>query len=185
VGARSTTARRGAPGEALTRFLLDTSIVSAAMWKIPDTGVLEKLDEHGGECAISAHVWHELRYGVARLPRGKRRDLLEAFLRDVVYPTLPILVYDERAAEWLAKSACDSRKLVSTQPSWTARSQPSQRPTGSRSLPPTPRTSRSSKASVFKTGCPAVAELHAPSQCAACVTGVRRSENQEQRPRHA
>jgi len=86
----------------LTRFLLDTSTVSAAMWKTPDAGVLEKLEEHGGECAISAHVWHELRYGVARLPRGKRRDVLEAFLRDVVHPTLPILAYDERAAEWLA-----------------------------------------------------------------------------------
>lgn len=72
------------------------------MWKTPDPGVLAKLGEHGGECAISAQVWHELRYGVGRLPRGKRRNLLEAFLRDVVYPTLPVLAYDERAAEWLA-----------------------------------------------------------------------------------
>jgi tRNA(fMet)-specific endonuclease VapC len=87
----------------LTRFLLDTSIVSAAMWKAPDPGVLTKLDEHGGECAISAHVWHELRFGIARLARGKRRDVLEAFLRDVVHPTLPILPYDERAADWLAQ----------------------------------------------------------------------------------
>jgi len=73
------------------------------MWKTPDPGVLEKLKEHGGECTISAHVWHELRYGVARLPRGKRRDVLQAFLRQVVHPTLPILAYDERAAEWLAE----------------------------------------------------------------------------------
>jgi tRNA(fMet)-specific endonuclease VapC len=86
----------------VTRFLLDTSIVSAAMWKVPDRGVLTKFEEHGGECAISAQVWHELRYGVGRLPRGKRRDVLAAFLHDVVYPTLPILAYDERAAEWLA-----------------------------------------------------------------------------------
>ena len=86
----------------MTRFLLDTSIVSAAMWKTPDAGVLEKLEKHGGECAISAHVWHELRYGVGRLPRGKRRDVLNAFLRDVVHPTLPILPYDEGAADWLA-----------------------------------------------------------------------------------
>ncbi|MES1173189.1 MAG: type II toxin-antitoxin system VapC family toxin [Myxococcales bacterium] len=82
--------------------MLDTSIVSAAMWKMPDPGVLDMLDKHGGECAISAHVWHELRWGVARLKRGKRRDVLEAFLREVVHPTLPILPYDERAAEWLA-----------------------------------------------------------------------------------
>jgi tRNA(fMet)-specific endonuclease VapC len=87
----------------LTRFLLDTSTVSAAMWKAPDPHVLSKLGEHGGECVISAQVWHELQYGVRRLPRGKRRGVLEAFLRDVVLPTLPILPYDEHAAEWLAE----------------------------------------------------------------------------------
>jgi tRNA(fMet)-specific endonuclease VapC len=85
------------------RFLLDTSTISAAMWKMPDPGVLAKLGEHGGECAISAQVWHELHYGVGRLARGKRRVILETFLREVVHPTLPILPYDERAAEWLAE----------------------------------------------------------------------------------
>jgi tRNA(fMet)-specific endonuclease VapC len=85
------------------RFLLDTSTVSAAMWKLPDPGVLAKLGEHGGECAISAQIWHELQYGVGRLARGKRRIILETFLREVVHPTLPILPYDERAAEWLAE----------------------------------------------------------------------------------
>ena len=73
------------------------------MWKVPDPAVLAKLGEHGGECAISAQVWHELQYGIGRLPRGKRRSALEAFLRDVVQPTLPILPYDERAADWLAE----------------------------------------------------------------------------------
>jgi tRNA(fMet)-specific endonuclease VapC len=85
------------------RFLLDTSTISAAMWKVPDPNVLAKLARHGGECAISAQVWHELQYGVGRLVRGKRRVILEAFLREVVHPTLPILPYDERAAEWLAE----------------------------------------------------------------------------------
>lgn len=103
MGARPAHASRRSPGEALTRFLLDTSTVSAAMWKEPDAGILAKLEQHGGECAISSQGWHELRYGVGRLPRGKRRAVLEAFLRDVVYPTLPILAYDERAAEWLAE----------------------------------------------------------------------------------
>ena len=86
----------------MIRFLLDTSTISAAMWKMPDPGVLAKLGQHGGECAISAQVWHELQYGVGRLARGKRRAILGAFLREVVHPTLPILPYDERAAEWLA-----------------------------------------------------------------------------------
>jgi tRNA(fMet)-specific endonuclease VapC len=87
----------------VTRFLLDTSTVSAAMWKVPDPGVLSKLREHGGESAISAQVWHELLYGVARLARGRRRDILETFLQEVVHPTLPVLPFDERAAEWLAR----------------------------------------------------------------------------------
>ena len=87
----------------MIRFLLDTSTISAAMWKVPDPDVLAKLAQHGGECAISAQVWHELQYGVGRLVRGKRRVILEAFLREVVHPTLPILPYDERAAEWLAE----------------------------------------------------------------------------------
>ena len=87
----------------MIRFLLDTSTISAAMWKVPDPGVLAKLGEHGGECAISAQVWHELQYGMGRLARGKRRVILETFLREVVHPTLPILPYDERAAEWLAE----------------------------------------------------------------------------------
>lgn len=84
----------------MTRFLLDTSTVSAAVWKKPDPGVLQRLGEHGGECAICAPVWHELQYGVRRLPRGKRRTALERFLEEVVRATLPILPYDERAAEW-------------------------------------------------------------------------------------
>lgn len=114
MGGRSAGAGCRSSGEVLTRYLLDTSTVSAAMWKAPDPGVLAKLEDHGGECAISAQVWHELRYGVGRLPRGKRRSVLDAFLRDVVYPTLPILAYDERAAEWLAEERIRLEKVGKT-----------------------------------------------------------------------
>lgn len=84
----------------MTRFLLDTSTVSAVVWKRPDPSVLANLREHGGESAICAPVWHELQFGVRRLPRGRRRTSLEEFLEEVVRATLPILPYDERAAEW-------------------------------------------------------------------------------------
>jgi tRNA(fMet)-specific endonuclease VapC len=84
------------------RFLLDTSIVSAAVWKLPDPRVLARLLEHGSECAIAAPVWHELQFGCRRLPRGKRRRAIEGYLEDVVRPTMPILGYDERAASWHA-----------------------------------------------------------------------------------
>jgi tRNA(fMet)-specific endonuclease VapC len=45
-------------------------------------------------------VWHELTYGCHRLPRGKRRSVLEAYLRDVVRGSFANLPYDEAAAAW-------------------------------------------------------------------------------------
>jgi len=45
-------------------------------------------------------VWHEVTYGCRRLPKGKRRLALEAYLRDVVHGSFPILPYDEAAAVW-------------------------------------------------------------------------------------
>jgi tRNA(fMet)-specific endonuclease VapC len=70
------------------------------MSKTPDPAILERLDAHGPECAIAAPVWHELTYGCRRLPKGRRRAALEAYLRDVVHGSFPILAYDEAAAAW-------------------------------------------------------------------------------------
>ncbi len=70
------------------------------MLKTPDAAILERLDALGPECAIAAPVWHELTYGCRRLPKGKRRTALEAYLRDVVHGSFPILPYDEAAAAW-------------------------------------------------------------------------------------
>ena len=39
-------------------------------------------------------------YGCRRLPRGKRRDAIDAYLNDVVKASFPILAYDEPAATW-------------------------------------------------------------------------------------
>jgi tRNA(fMet)-specific endonuclease VapC len=82
------------------RYLLDTSIVSAPVSKRPDPRILERLNEDGPECAIGAPIWHELIYGCRRLPKGRRRAALEAYLRDVVRASFPMLAYDEAAAEW-------------------------------------------------------------------------------------
>ena len=81
-------------------YLLDTGIVSAPVSKTPDPGILQRLEEHGPECAIAAPVWHELTYGCRRLPNGKRRVALETYLHEVVRGSFPILPYDEGAATW-------------------------------------------------------------------------------------
>lgn len=82
------------------RYLLDTSIVSSPIAKVPNAEVLKHLKAHGHECAIAAPVWHELTYGCQRLPRGKKREAIETYLQDVVLASFPVLAYDEIAAQW-------------------------------------------------------------------------------------
>jgi tRNA(fMet)-specific endonuclease VapC len=82
------------------RYLLDTSIVSSPISKTLSPEIVKRLESHGHECAIGAPVWHELTYGCQRLPRGRRRDALETYLKDVVLASFPVLAYDEPAAHW-------------------------------------------------------------------------------------
>jgi tRNA(fMet)-specific endonuclease VapC len=82
------------------RYLLDTSIVSLPISKVPSADIVKQLESKGHECAIAAPVWHELTYGCHRLPRGKRRHSLESYLQDVVLASFPVLAYDEPAAHW-------------------------------------------------------------------------------------
>jgi tRNA(fMet)-specific endonuclease VapC len=98
------------------RYLLDTGIVSNPISKKPDPAILKRLEEHGSECAIAAPVWHELTYGCRRLPRGKRRSAIEAYLRDVVRGSFPNLAYDEAAATWHAEERARLESLGQTSP---------------------------------------------------------------------
>lgn len=84
------------------KYLLDTNIVSEPLRPKPRHGVVRKLRRHEEEIAISSVVWHELRFGVERLPPSRRRLAIERYLDEVVLATMPILDYDRAAAEWHA-----------------------------------------------------------------------------------
>lgn len=81
-------------------YLLDTSTVSEPMKKAPDPALLRTLEKHAHESAICAPVWHELQYGCRLLAPGKKRAALEEYLKEVVYTSFTILLYDEVAAAW-------------------------------------------------------------------------------------
>lgn len=83
-------------------YLLDTNIISEPLRPKPNKNVLLRLQEHQGEIGISSIVWHELLYGLNRLPVSTRRAAIEAYLYEVVALSIPILPYDEGAAEWHA-----------------------------------------------------------------------------------
>jgi len=86
----------------MVKYLLDTNVISEAMKTVQNRSVLEKLRKHEYEIATAAPVWHELQYGCRRLPVSRKRELIESLLNDVKHD-MPILPYDEKAAEWHAK----------------------------------------------------------------------------------
>lgn len=85
------------------RFMLDTNVVAEPLGPRPNRGVLARLREHQAELTIAAPVWHELWFGSHRLPPSAKRRAIETYLHDVVAVTMPVLAYDERAAEWHAR----------------------------------------------------------------------------------
>lgn len=82
-------------------WLLDTNVLSELVRPRPAERVLARFTAVADDAAVAAVVWHELRFGVARLPQGRRRDALSAFVSDLV-SRFPVLPYDLRAAEWHA-----------------------------------------------------------------------------------
>ena len=84
------------------RFLLDTNVVSDTMKKAPTPKLLRRISLHEGHLAIASVTWHELRFGVERLPGGKRREALREAL-ELWRALVPILDYDANAADWHAR----------------------------------------------------------------------------------
>jgi tRNA(fMet)-specific endonuclease VapC len=84
------------------QYLLDTDVVSEPLRMKPRAGVLRKLRLHNGEIAIASVAWHELHFGMRRLPPSHRRTRVQTYLDEVVSMSMPILDYDAAAAEWHA-----------------------------------------------------------------------------------
>ena len=78
-------------------------MLSEPIKSLPSRPVLDAIERHDGELATCAIVWHELRYGVARLAASKKRQAIEAYLDEAIRGALPILPYDEEAAAWHAR----------------------------------------------------------------------------------
>lgn len=111
----------------MLRYLLDTNIVSELMRTAPDALLYERYQAEerasarreslqSESMAIASIVWHELAYGVERLPPGQRRTALERYLDEVVRRTLPILPFDEAAAFWFARERARLTSLGQTPP---------------------------------------------------------------------
>ncbi len=59
------------------------------------------MTEHEGEVALCSVTWHEILYGIERMPEGRNKERLREYFANI-RATMPILPYDERAAAWHA-----------------------------------------------------------------------------------
>lgn len=82
-------------------YLLDTSVVSELAKPKPNANTVRAFADHLHEVSLASVVLHEIRYGIERLPDGKRKDTIRGAM-DVIVNTLVVLPYDAKAAEWHA-----------------------------------------------------------------------------------
>ena len=93
-------------------ILLDTNVVSEPLKASCDKNVLSWLDEQVIETLyLSTISLAELRFGIAALPEGKRRDTLFSSLEQQVLPLFAgrILPFDEQASQAYATLRANSR----------------------------------------------------------------------------
>lgn len=83
-------------------YLLDTNILSEAVRPRPDPSVLARLQANAGQVNIAATTWHELWFGLLKMPASRKRDVIERFLLESAHK-IPVLPYDMAAAEWFAQ----------------------------------------------------------------------------------
>jgi tRNA(fMet)-specific endonuclease VapC len=85
----------------MSRYLIDTNILSEPIRPQPMLIVVETMRRHTNEIAIASITWHEILFGCRRLPPSRRRETLEQYLEEV-QDTFPILSYTPEAATWHA-----------------------------------------------------------------------------------
>ena len=84
------------------RYLVDTNVLSEPTRPRPSPELLRRMEACRGRIATAATVWHELCYGLEKLPPSRKREAIRSYLGDLRTADMPILAYDEEAARWHA-----------------------------------------------------------------------------------
>ncbi len=98
----------------MTRFLLDTNVLSEVLKPAPDLGVIEFLRARHSSLWLSVVVLCELEYGVGLLPAGRRRQRLATLVAGIAanYDDR-ILPVDREAARRAARFSARARRAGS------------------------------------------------------------------------
>ena len=52
-------------------FLLDTNVLSEPTRNLPNVNVVAQIYENGSDIAIAAVSWHEMLFGLSRMPKSQ------------------------------------------------------------------------------------------------------------------
>ena len=94
-------------------IILDTNVLSALMRQAPELPVVEWLDQQQADSVwITSVTFFEVRFGLAALPKGKRRQSLETAFARLLVEDLEdrVLAFDASAATEAAVLAADRQK---------------------------------------------------------------------------
>ena len=94
-------------------IILDTNVLSALMRQSPELPVVEWLDQQQADSVwITSVTLFEARFGLAVLPKGKRRQSLETAFARLLAEDLEdrVLAFDTSAAAEAAVLAADRQK---------------------------------------------------------------------------
>ena len=98
-------------------IILDTNVLSALMRKAPEAAVVDWLDRQPADSVwLSSITVFETRFGLALLPRGRRRNALERAFETVLTDDLAnrVIDFDVVAAAAAAQLAADRQKAGRT-----------------------------------------------------------------------
>jgi predicted nucleic acid-binding protein len=98
-------------------IVLDTNILSALMRRVPERPVVEWLDRQAAESIwITSITLFEARFGLALLPKGRRRQALEAAFEQFLAEDLEgrVLDFDRPSAEAAAVLAAECQRAGQT-----------------------------------------------------------------------
>ena len=98
----------------MTRYLLDTNIISNATKPAPSASLLEWMaGQYDDDLFISSLTVAEIRRGILELPKGKKRDRLDAWFAGPEGPQSlfdgRVLPFDEKAALIWARLMAEGR----------------------------------------------------------------------------
>lgn len=100
----------------MIRYLLDTSAVSESMRPGGSPHLPSRMIRLEALCAIPVIAISELRFGILRLPQGRRRNSFAEYLDRLTASEMTILPFDLAAAEWHAAERARLESLGQTPP---------------------------------------------------------------------